>query len=86
MLLVPYCICSEQDGHEFVMVSTANELRSGNDDAWSSLHHRTKQLSLQKVLLTIRSDICNIADIKLDMYVENLRAAISFSLNFSESQ
>jgi len=33
------------------MVSTADELRSGDDDARSSLHHRTKQLSLQKVML-----------------------------------
>jgi len=55
MMLVLYCVCSEQVGHSFDMVSTADELRSGDDDARSSLHHRTKQLSLQKVTPEIKS-------------------------------
>ena len=61
------------------MVSTADELRSGDDDAWSSLHHRTKQLSLQEVMLEIMSDMRHIAALKLkNVYVENSRAAIVF--------
>ena len=39
------------------MVSTVNELRSGDYDARSPLHHRTKQLSMQKVMPKIGSDV-----------------------------